>query len=64
MDKYDSEQEIVDAISHLKNNKAAECNGTPAEIFKAFGGDLVKHSRIIFHKICNKGDIPQNFKQW
>lgn len=53
---------INKSVEQFKNNKAAWCDEITAKICKALGGDLLKNIRVLFHKILNREDVPQHFK--
>ena len=55
-------EEVKEAIKTLKNNKAAELDGIPAEVYKV-GGDLLPHQlHQLLVKIWANEDIPTHFR--
>ena len=62
LDDEISMSEIISAIKNMKNDKSPGLDGIPAEIFKALDEDIVNSLLILFRKIWEQGDVPQDFR--
>ena len=62
IDNLPTREEVLSALSGLKNNKSAGPDSIPAELLK-YGGVTVKDClRRLFDVVWNTGDMPQQWK--
>ena len=62
LDEFPAVSETVKAIKHLSSGKAPGSDAIPAEIYKAGGTPVAKNMTELFHIMCRKEAIPQEFK--